>query len=98
MEESELTPEKEAELDALAAEFERQIERVAVDLQAAFPQMREFAPPVERRITDDEFEVSLTIDVSGIVETLRGLPDGAGTAAFVAAYNARQRDVRPPTG
>ena len=97
MEESALTPEQEAELAALAAEFERQIERVAVNLQAAFPRMREFAPPVERRLTDDEFELSLTVDVSGIVEALRGLPDGAGTAAFVAAYNARQRGAPPPT-
>jgi hypothetical protein len=44
---------------------------------------------VERQISEDEVEVGFTIDASGIVETLRSLPDGAGTDAFVAAYNAR---------
>ena len=44
-------------------------------------------------------EVVFTIDISGEVEALRGLPDGAGTAAFVAAYNARHPDAgAPPAG
>jgi hypothetical protein len=84
-----LTAEQEAQAAALTAEFIRQIERVGVDMPAAFPQLRESAPPVERYLSDDEVEVSITIDASGIVRTLRTLPDGAGTDAFVAAYNAR---------
>ena len=95
MEEQSLTPEQEAEFEALGAEFMQQLERVGVDLQQASPRLREVAPPVERPISEDEFEVMLTIDVSGIVETLRGLPDGAGTEAFVAAYNARPRGADP---
>jgi hypothetical protein len=84
-----LTAEQEAQAAALTEEFIRQIERVGVDMPAAFPQLRESAPPVERYLSDDEVEVSITIDASGIVRTLRTLPDGAGTHAFVAAYNAR---------
>jgi hypothetical protein len=84
-----LTAEQEAQAAALTEEFIRQIERVGVDMPAAFPQLRESAPPVERYLSDDEVEVIITIDASGIVRTLRTLPDGAGTHAFVAAYNAR---------
>lgn len=89
MEDQPLTPEQEATAEAMGREFLQQLERVGVDMQAAFPRLREIAPPLERQISDDEVEVSFTIDASGIVETLRGLPDGAGTDAFVAAYNAR---------
>ena len=89
MEEQPLTPEQAAAAEAIGREFLQQLERVGVDMQAAFPRLREIAPPVEREISDDEVEISITIDASGIVETLRTLPDGAGTDAFVAAYNRR---------
>lgn len=89
MEERPRTPEQEAATETLVREFMQQLKRVAVDMQAAFPRLREIAPPVERQISDDEVEVGFTVDASGIMETLRGLPDGAGTDAFVAAYNAR---------
>lgn len=89
MEEQPLTPEQEAAAESLGREFIQQLERVAVDMQTAFPQLREIAPSTERQLSEDEVEVSFTIDASGIVETLRCLPDGAGTDAFVAAYNAR---------
>ena len=90
MEGQPLTPDQQAEAEALTREFIQQLERVAVDMQAAFPRLRQIAPPVERQISYDETEVSITIDASGIVATLRALPDGAGTDAFVAAYNARR--------
>jgi hypothetical protein len=90
MEEQSLTPAQEAEFEARGAEFMQQLERVGVDMQAASPQLREIAPPMECRVSKDEFELMLTIDVSGILESLRGLPDGAGTDAFVAAYNAQR--------
>jgi hypothetical protein len=91
MTEQPLTPEREAHVEALGAEFPQQLERVGVDMPTASSRLREITPPVERQISKDEYEVMLTIDVSGILETLRGLPDGAGTDAFVAAYNARPR-------
>ena len=83
------TPEQESAAETLIREFLQQLERVTVDMQAAFPRLRQIAPPVERQISEDEVEIGFTVDASGIVETLRGLPDGAGTDAFVAAYNAR---------
>lgn len=89
MEQPPRTPEQEAAAEMLLREFMHQLERVAVDMQAAFPRLREIAPPVERHISEDEVEIGFTVDASGIVETLRNLPDGAGTDAFVAAYNAR---------
>jgi hypothetical protein len=95
MDQQQRTPEQEAAVQALVAEFMRHVERVGVDMPTASSQLREIAPPVERRISDDEFEVMHTIDVSGIVDTLRRLPDGAGTDAFVAAYNARSHPRTP---
>jgi len=50
--------------------------------------MLENAPPVMRPMSDIEYEMTFTIDVAGILAALRKLPDGAGTSAFVAAYNA----------
>lgn len=75
--------EAETEVDALATELMWQVERVGVDMRAAFPQLREIAPPTEHLLGD-----GFTIDASGIVETLRTLADDAGTEAFVAAYNS----------
>jgi hypothetical protein len=95
MDEQELSPEQQAEIEAMNAEFMRQVERVGVEMEEAHPQLRALAPVVERRMSDDEFEVMITVDFSGILETLQGLPDGAGTAAFVAAYNARPHGVDP---
>ncbi len=70
-------------------ELLRHIARTSVNMQAATPRMREIAPPVEQQLNDNDFEVTFTVDVSGILATLRELPDGAGTDIFVAAYNAR---------
>lgn len=89
---------QEAQVAALSMEFARHLARVGVDMQAASPRLRDIAPPIERRLSENEVEVSLTIDASGIVETLRGLPDGAGTDAFVAAYNSRTPGAAPGTG
>src|SRR3954463_16188058 len=54
MEEQPLTPEQQAAAEAIGREFLWQLERVAVDMQAAFPRLREIAPPVERQISEDE--------------------------------------------
>lgn len=89
MNEPEPTPEQQAQINAFEVEFAQQLERVDVNLPSVGARLRESQPPVERRISDDEVEVALTIDVGAIVDTLRRLPDGAGTDAFVAAYNAR---------
>jgi len=77
-----MTPEE------LTAELFRQLQRTGVDLRAAQPRMVEIAPPIERENPDGTFEVELTIDASGIVKALQEIPDGAGTDAFVEAYNA----------
>ena len=89
MEHQPLTPEQQAEVDVLAADLFAQAERAGVDLEAAMPRLREVEPPVERRVSEDVVEMSHTIDLTGIVEVLRRLPDGAGTEAFVSAYDAR---------
>lgn len=83
-------------IEAISAELEAQLARVGVDMQTAVPQLREVFPPVERRVSDTEVELELTIDVTGILETLRELPDGAGTARLVAAYNARTEGFDNP--
>jgi hypothetical protein len=99
MEWDDLTPEQQRQVEADHADCERQLVRVGVDLRLASPQMNEGEPPRQSEITtDDEGEESFTetfvIDVSGILATLRRLPDGAGTAAFIKAYNAEYPDWR----
>jgi hypothetical protein len=89
MRDDELTPEQQAEIQKLQSDWERHCTRAAVDMRAAMPRLREHFPSTRREISATEFELSETIDLSGIVETLRGLPDGAGTDAFIAAYNRR---------
>ena len=85
-----------AGVDAWVAELERQVARVGIDPRIALPQLHELEASVTRPLPDGSYEESFTIDVSGIVETLRTLPDNAGTAAFVAAYNAAHPDFRGP--
>lgn len=93
---NESPPGQPAGADALFAEFERQVARVRVDPRLAFSQLNQIAAPVSRPLPDGSHEESFTIDASGMVETLRGLPDNAGTAAFVAAYNAAHPDFHRP--
>lgn len=85
-----LTPEQEREIEALQAELAHHLPRTGVDLSGIGPRLHQSHPAVERRTSDDEFELALTIDLSAIVNTLQQLPDGAGTEAFVAAYNQRR--------
>ena len=93
-----LTPEQHAEIEGLTLEWDAEMARVGVDMDAARPRLRDIAPPEEREIGDTETEVMLTLDLSGIIDTLRGLPDGAGTERFVEAYNNRSPSPEPPTG
>lgn len=94
----ELSPEQQQRIEADHVELEQHLARVGVDLRAAFPQMHEFAPPREEQLAGDEnsesYMIAFTIDHSGILKTLRQLPDAAGTEAFVAAYNAEHLDWR----
>jgi hypothetical protein len=87
---------RSADPEALFAEFERHIARVGVDAPLAFSQLNQIAAPATRLLPDGSHEESFTIDASGIVETLRALPDNAGTAVFVAAYNAAHPDFHRP--
>jgi hypothetical protein len=84
------------EAERLTAKFHAELDRVGVDMREASPQMHELVPPQETENEDGTTEVVFTIDVSGIVDTLRQLADGAGTDAFVRAYNARLRDLDSP--
>ena len=92
MEWDDLTPEQQRQVEADHAEFERQLARVAVDLRAASRRMHQIEPPRRSEVTidgdEESFMETFTMDFSGILATLRRLPDGAGTAAFIAAYNA----------
>lgn len=98
MEWDNLSPEQRRHLEADHADFERQLVRTGVDLRAASPQLNEIEAPRRRDVAGvdgvETFLEEFTIDFSGILETLRRLPDGAGTSAFVAAYNLARRDWR----
>ena len=93
-----LTPEQQRQVQADQADFEGQLQRVGVDLHAAWAQMNETEPPQVSEITGEDGEESctetFTMDISGMLMTLRQLPDRAGTSAFVAAYNSEHPDWR----
>lgn len=93
-----LSPEAQRQVEAEAAEFERQLARVGVDLRMASSHMHKPEPPERRDFAGDEnsatYLIGFTIDLAGILETLCQLPDSAGTSAFVAAYNAAHPDWR----
>jgi hypothetical protein len=95
MKDEELSPEQRRNIEALIADLEAQIARVGVDLRAAMQVMHEIEAPQRSDPSDDgSYTESHTIDLTGIVETLRGLRDGAGTSAFVTAYNRTHSDWR----
>ena len=95
MKEEELSPEQKRSLETLIADLEAQIGRVRVDLREAMQSMNQIEAPRTSDVADDgSFTESHTIDLTGIVDTLRGLPDGAGTTAFVTAYNRTHSDWR----
>jgi hypothetical protein len=102
-----LSPEQQRQIEAEQVDLQRQLLRTGVDLSAAFGDLiRVEEPRREDRPSDDADDdlVSYTVhidhavDFSGIVATLRRLPDGAGTSAFVTAYNATHKNWRdrPP--
>lgn len=92
----ELSAAQRTDLQAVVAELEREGVRVGVDWDAVAPTMRELAPKTERRISEDEIEVNLTLDVMGMLATLRALPDGVGTNAFLAAFRLKSAAGDPP--
>lgn len=85
-----------ADLQAVVAELEREGVRVGVDWSAAAPTMRALAPKTERRTAEDRMEVAMVLDVMGMLATLRALPDGVGTDAFLAAFRLRSEAGEPP--
>ncbi len=93
-----MSPEQQRAIEADHADFEVQLVRTGVDLRAASPRLHEIVVPEQGEPTMEDdvesFTMSFTVDFSGILATLRQLPDGAGTAAFVAAYNATHPDWR----
>lgn len=96
MHDEEMSAAQRADLRAVVAELEREGARVGVDWDVAAPTMRELAPKTERRVADDAVEVGLVIDVIGMLATLRALPDGVGTDAFLAAFRLKSAASDPP--
>ena len=96
MHEEELSAAQRSDLQAIVAELQREGARVGVDWDAAAPTMRELAPRSERRVSEDEVEVNVTLDVMGMLATLRALPDGVGTDAFLVAFRLKSQAGDPP--
>lgn len=99
MSSDELSPEDEAELERLAQEVVDEAERVGVDWEAARERMRELAESTWPESGDDApAELTIGLDMTLLLDTLRRLPDGAGTARFLAAYEAAGPDGEPSAG
>ena len=95
MNDEELSPDQRWNIEAFMADLKAQMARVGVDLRAAMQDINEIEAPRTSEVADDgSFTESHTIDLTGILKTLRGLPDGAGTSAFVTAYNRTHSDWR----
>src|SRR5688500_3509472 len=91
------TADGEAELERLGAEIEGEASRVGVDWDAAQARMRELARQEWTPADDGESgELTLGFDVTALLRTLRRLPDGAGTEAFLAAFDAEVAGEEPP--
>jgi hypothetical protein len=87
-------PTRHPDAESFMAEYEGEIARTTVHPGEGLPRLNVVVAPVEQTISEGEYEVTHTVDMSGILATLRSLPDGAGTTAFVRAYNAAHRDYR----
>ena len=78
MREDELTPQQLARIKDSEAALIQHIARVNIDMPSALPRLHA-EPPLQERIGEAEF-------MGAIRRTLEGLPDEAGTDAFVVAY------------
>lgn len=77
------------DMATLERDVEREAARVGVDWTAAAPALRTLAQAGPSETTDEGFEVVLSLDVAAMLATLRALPDGAGTDAFLAEFGRR---------
>ena len=99
MSSDELSPDEEAELERLAQEVVDEAARVGVDWEAARERMRALAESTWTESGDDApAELTVGLDMTLLLDTLRRLPDGAGTARFLAAYEAAEPHEEPPAG
>lgn len=99
MSSDELSPDDEAELERLAQEVVDEAARVGVDWETARERMRALAEATWTESGDDApTELTIGLDMTLLLDTLRSLPDGAGTARFLAAYEAAGPDEEPPAG
>ena len=97
MPDDELSPEEEAELEQLAHDVVDEAERVGVDWDAAQERMRALAEAEWTAAGEGTAgELTIGLDMSTLLDVLRQLPDGAGTARFLAAYEAAAPDDGPP--
>jgi len=89
--------EYEATHRELLSEIERDGERVSVDWAIASERIRALASQQEIAAADgDSTEMAVGLDVTLLIRTLRSLPDGAGTDAFVVALSGAQGHTDPP--
>lgn len=93
----ELSAEQEAEIARVAAEVVREADRVGLDWEAAQERMRALTRE-QVQVSEDgaTAEVTIELDLTLLLETLRQLPDDAGTERFLAAYAATGAGDTPP--
>ena len=77
------------DMATLERDVEREAARVGVDWAMAAPALRTLAQAAPPDATDEGFEVVLSLDVTAMLATLRSLPDGVGTEAFLAEFARR---------
>ena len=73
------------------SDLQHEIDRGKVDMHRARVRLREIELPHGRPISPNVHEEVHTIELLLLMETLRALPDGAGTSAFLSAYAERRQ-------
>jgi hypothetical protein len=80
------------DIEALWLQMDREASRVGVDWDAAQERFRALTQLEERELPGGSAEVTFGLDVTRMLSTLRSLPDGAGTDAFLDAFEKRRPD------
>ena len=91
------TPDDFPELEQAVAALEREAARVGVEwraVEAAF--LASLEGHLEPTAAEDADEPLLGLDVFASLAALRGLPDGAGTEAFLTALDRWGTASEPP--
>jgi hypothetical protein len=93
----ELSAEDAVALAALHATVERELMRVEVDYETAASAILGITLDPDAAPDEEGWQTVFGFDADGLLAVLQPLRNGAGTAAFVAAFRVHEQSPDPPT-